>query len=155
MDIVQMPGSEAAQKYTQAKGNHLPHRAQDLLVSLVFLVLYCFCATTPLGVCCLSLLRAKPWPDVDFHDIHSSEQDDGCENGICGLVEGRVLEVVIVECNEQSKRDQADRQRRRIQSRFAIAEGRKVHQTRGVNHGQLINKLHRILAILDVELESN
>ena len=51
----------------------------------------------------VSLLMLLPviWAQVELHDIHAAEENNGGEQSIRVLVEGRILKVVVVEGDEE------------------------------------------------------
>jgi len=45
---------------------------------------------------CRGIFRFQGGPNVQFHHVHASEENDGCNKGEGVLVEDWVLEVVVV-----------------------------------------------------------
>lgn len=151
VDIVEIPDGEAAQEDAEAPGDHDPHLAQDLAVALLL--------ARDLGLLrgrrgvarahALVLEVAPPvvGPQVQLHDDHGADQHDGREQRVRVLVEGRVLQVVVVERDEDGQGGDAQTQGPFDQQRAAVFEGRPCHQAGRVDHGQLIHQLHWICNI--------
>ena len=90
------------------------------------------------------LFLSQGWPQAELHHVHASEKDDSGQERICVLMEGRVLQIVVVERDEDGEGDQTKGKEKAELSRLRVGEGGVTHQTRGVNHRQLVNELHRI-----------
>lgn len=58
-------------------------------------------------VLALALLQSRA--QVQLHHVHAARKDDGCEYCVSILVEGGILEVVVVECDEDGEREEEER----------------------------------------------
>lgn len=138
IDIVQGPNAEPTQKDAQAATNHQPHGLENLLVSDVLSVLL-----TPLRLsgCVLVICRrvhlgprSKTRAQVDLHNIHGPEQDNGRQQRIHVLVEHRIAEIVIVAGDENGERYEKNAQEQGDGWFLVVGEGCIEHETSRVYH---------------------
>lgn len=98
--VVQGPDGKATEEDRQPSSHHPPHVSQDLLISQVLaqIVIRRKDVRRSLGQFQSILLRAlsQRGSQGDFHDIHAPEDDDGGQDGVGVLVEGGILQVVVV-----------------------------------------------------------
>lgn len=143
--VVQVPHRKTAQESRQTGSNHPPHLPQDLAIPVVFALLLCgISADLALRIplfAALAVVRAN----ADFHDVHGAQQHNGCQDGVCVLVERGVLQVVVVcrDENRQARERGSKYKRKRLLA--LMLKGRPEHKTSGVNHRQLVDQLHRVL----------
>lgn len=107
--VVQRPYPETSKERRQTICNHRPHSVQNLLIPVVlpFLLsdIVWGCSLSVLLLQVVSCSSSSGRPKIDFHDIHASEQNRSCEKGEGVLMERRILDVVIVYCNEGHEQD--------------------------------------------------
>ena len=83
--------------------------------------------------------------NADFHDIHRAQQNDRGQDSVSVLVERRVLQVVVVSRNEYRQTRQRETQQSAESLLALVLESRPEHQAGGVDHGELVDELHRVL----------
>ena len=97
--VVKMPDCKTSQEDAEPESDHLPHNSKRCQITLILASLdSCYTSVRP-GVRCFAFLGAEFGPDVDFHDINGAEQYNSREEGVCVLVETRVLQIVVVDGN--------------------------------------------------------
>jgi hypothetical protein len=57
-------------------------------------------------------------------------------------MKGRILEVVVIACDEDCAGEEGSSHDNRVPCRVAIGKSCVTHDTSGVNHGELIDQLH-------------
>ena len=110
--VVELPYGKTSQKYGQSIPDHDPHLAKDFTIPLISpdVVLALRLAhpdvLVPFTPVVLGLLEVEGPPQREFHDIHRTKEDNGCEYGIGILMESRILKVMVVEGDEYCQADQ-------------------------------------------------
>lgn len=89
----------------------------------------------------LLLLVAKVRPHIRLHDPHRPNQHGRGQYCIGVLVEGWILEIVIVQGDVQSKREDQDTEHRLEHARAFVSKSGPCHQTGGIDHGKLVHEL--------------
>lgn len=155
--VVQGPDGEAAEEDAQAEPDHGPHGAQDLeiarvlaqllprhrrAVDLLRLLVVAQRRRVLRGRAPLGLERGA---QAHLHDVHAPQQDDSGQQGVHVLVEGRVLQVVVVAGDKGGEAEQEDAEQLGVEARLAVGEGGVEHQAGGVDHGELVDELHGVL----------
>jgi hypothetical protein len=144
--IIQIPDCETAQERCKPCSNHPPHPAQNLTIAIVSALLLCLIRQRLAGLSSSLLATlAVVWSDADFHDVHRSEQHDGCQDRVSVLVECRILEVVVVGRDENRKARKADSKDSRERLSALVRETGPEHEAGGVDHGELVDELHGVL----------
>lgn len=69
----------------------------------------------------LTLPQARP--KCEFHHPHRAHEDDGCEDGVRILMEGWVLQVVVVERYEYCEGDQEEGEEEAEEAGARVGEG--------------------------------
>ena len=131
VDVVQIPDPETAQENSQSKPYQLPHPDQDLPVPHV---LSC---EERLLLTRHTRLRdgtAQGRAKGEFHDKHAPDEHRGGEEGVCILVEGRVLEVVVIQGYEGGEQDEANGEDAFEDHGAGVGEAGVVHEFGGVDH---------------------
>ena len=59
-------------------------------------------------------------------------------------MEGGILEVVVIECDEDGEREEEERQAEREEAGARVREGGVTHEAGSVYHGQFVDELHGI-----------
>lgn len=145
VNIVKMPYKESSQERRQSTANHEPHRPQYLLVprplhSTNLSLSLRHTLSLPNSV--LLLRSLQPRPQRHLHHIHTPQQHYSCENRICVLMKGGILQVVVVKSYEDCKGDEGEGEVEAEESRARVGEGCVAHQAGCVDHGELVNELH-------------
>lgn len=146
--VVEVPYPKSTKKDTQPKRNHDPHCRENLTIPLVrpallrFLILGHHTLLLHRLVRCLSPLQARA--EVDLHDVHGSEDDDSREQGICGLVEDWIFQVVVVARDEDGEGDEGKPEDERDGGLLVVRKCCVAHEAGGVDHGEFIDQLHGI-----------
>ena len=146
--VVQIPDEEPAKEHAQSVPDHKPHRFESLHVTDVLVVLV-FSGRNRQALLFAShavfFARTPPFRTKrHLHCIHTSQDHDGSQDRVCILVEHGVLQVVVIESDENGQRSQGNSQNHTDARWSRVGKGRIAHQARGINHGELINQLHRI-----------
>jgi hypothetical protein len=147
--IIEIPNSEPAQESRQTGTDHPPHLAQNLAVAIVLTLLLCLVrwrqTLAPALQLPLLLPLAVVRTNADLHDIHRAQQHDRGQDRVSVLVERRVLQVVVVSRDEDRQARQRKTQQRPEGLLALVLEGGPEHQAGGVDHGELVDELHRVL----------
>ena len=157
VDVVEVPEREATEEDAQAVCDHCPHYSQRCKVPFILalplgLLLRCCCTVyLPIRMAIGLSVRYCTHPLVpilgsyiDLHDVHGSQEHESGEDGIRILVESRILQVMVIERNECCERQEEDSEARLRFDRFIEAKCCEEHEARGVDHRELVNKLHGI-----------
>lgn len=146
--VVKGPDEEASQEHAQSVDDHEPHRLQRLHVPHVLVVLSLLRRdgqTLPLALQAVLLARLAPFrAERHFHRVHAAQDDNGGQERVRVLVEDRVPEVVVIQGDEDRETGQEDCKKDPDPGRSRVREGCVAHQTRRVDHGELIHQLHGI-----------
>lgn len=143
-DVVQIPDEKPESNGTHPNRDHSsPHGAENLQVSTISSCLLRFIR----GRDIVRALAAKRWPKSHFHSPHAPKEDDGCQQGKRVLMKQWILDIVIVARDEDGDECGEQACQHGIQHRPSVRKDGVEHDTRGVNHGQLIEKLHFIFAL--------
>ena len=78
------------------------------------------------------------------HQVHAAEDDDRCKKRVRVLMKGRVLQVVIVQGDEGSESNERACKHEANVLRPSMGECRIAHKAGSIDHGKLINQLHRV-----------
>lgn len=154
MFAIQMPEQEPAQENAQSPGDHGPHLFQDRVIPL-FLSLPFLCSFRPIQPWGSPIFLATPKarPHVDFHDPYGAKEDDNGQDGVGDLVKGGILQVVVVKSDEEGQHGQG-RSEGKAEARGAIkGESGVIHETGRVNHGEFVDKLHRVCLSPNVNID--
>jgi len=82
--------------------------------------------------------------EAEFHDIDGAEEDDGGQETVNELVEDGISEVVIEAGNKECECEETERQEEGVSNGSSVREGGVEHDTRCINHRQLIDQLHGV-----------
>jgi hypothetical protein len=149
--VVEIPHGEPAEESRQPRADHPPHLAQDLAVAVVSACLLCLVRRGQTLLILATALQLPLFPalavertDADFHDIHRAQQHDRGQDRVRVLVERRVLQVVVVSRDEDRQTRESETQQSPERLLALVLERGPEHQTGGVDHGELVDELHRI-----------
>lgn len=146
--VVQGPDAKAAQEHTQSIPNHKPHGLESLHIADILVVLMFFGRyRQSLLFACYAVFLARVSPSRTkghLHCVHTPQDYDGGQYRVGVLVEHGVLQVVVVEGDENGQRREGNGQDNADAGGSRVRKGRIAHQTRSINHGELIDQLHGV-----------
>ena len=87
---------------------------------------------------------------AELHYIHASSKHHGGKDGIGKLMKCRVLEIVVVQCNENRQGNQSQGKDEAILPGLGIGKGCIIHEACSVDHAQFIDELHGIYGELSI-----
>lgn len=147
--IIEIPDCEPTQEDAQAERNHDPHLGNNDLIPDIFPLLFQFLLLAE------HVRVSKPFmhymspaevrPQVQLHDVHTPQQHKRGQDGVGVLVEGRVLQVVVVGRDEDGQGDGEEAEQERDRVGAGVREGGPEHEAGGIDHRELVDELHRVL----------
>ena len=107
VDVIHAPQREAAEEDRHAEADEEPHVLQDVAVALVQVCLLFVGfegVAVPLPDLAVLFFAPSPGrPQNGLHVVHAPEDDEDGQCGVHVLVEGRVLDVVVVRGDEDAE----------------------------------------------------
>jgi len=146
--VVQVPDTKPTKEHAQSVADHIPHSFENLHIANILVVL-----VLPSGngqallFACKAILLARTPPfrtERLFHGVHTPQDHNGGQDRVRILVKNGVLQVMVVKGDKNGERGQRYRKSKTDDCWPRVGKGRIGHQTCGVNHGELIDKLHGI-----------
>ena len=152
--VVEGPDEEAADEDGKAYADGLPHQANDLLVSRIdprffqsralayrdlAALIYRFAI-----VVTIPFLVPEIRPQLQLHHPHAPSQDSRRQQGIARLMERRIATPMIPPGNAHRQRRRRHAEQSGDRPRRTVLEGGPEHDEGGVDHAQLVDKLHRV-----------
>lgn len=146
--VVEGPESISAEENGHTVGHNGPHFRENVLVRRLSRCGICRRLSGRWILISLQPVLFIPFPqsrsEGAFHDVHAAQEYGRRQDGVGVLLEGWILEVVIVERDEHRQGHECNAQQDTELLRLGPGKGCVDHEACCIYHGQFIDELHRI-----------